>query len=135
DAKWRELQDKYEADKKKDPDFAAPPTEDMLPKPAPTLVWQQGSGKWHVDAPVAVVGGRVFVPTAFLDKEQAGERALYCLDAATGAENWKTPLTLNPWGGVAVAGDTVVICGSSVNLDVKLIGKAKGDVAAYRAGT
>ena len=33
--KWTELLAKYEAEKKKDPDFAVPPNEDQLPKPAP----------------------------------------------------------------------------------------------------
>src|SRR5437660_4186627 len=31
DQKWKELQAKYEADKKKDPDFAVPPNDDQLP--------------------------------------------------------------------------------------------------------
>src|SRR5262249_44921775 len=50
DQKWAELQAKYEEEKKKDPDFAVPPNEDMLPKPAPFKVWQTGQEKWHVDA-------------------------------------------------------------------------------------
>ena len=40
DERWKELQKKYEEDKKKDPDFAIPPNEDMLHKPAPKKVWQ-----------------------------------------------------------------------------------------------
>src|SRR5207248_841098 len=87
--RWKELQAKYEADRKKDPDFAVPPNEDQLPKPAPVRLWQQGQDRWHVDAPVAVAGDRVLVASAFLDKEKIGDRALYCLDARTGAVRWK----------------------------------------------
>ena len=46
-----------------------------------SCVWQQGKDKWHVDAPVAVVGDKVLVASAFLDKEKVGDRALFCLDA------------------------------------------------------
>ena len=97
--KWQVLQKQYEEDKKKDPDFALPPDENALPRPAPQLVWKQGTGKWHVDAPVAVTGDRVLVASAFLDKEKEGDRALYCLDARNGNIVWKTPLGVNPWGG------------------------------------
>ena len=90
DARWKQLQAKYEEDKKKDPCFAVPPSEDQLPKPAPVKLWQVGQ-KWHVDAPVAVVGGRVLVASAFLDKEKEGDCALYCLDAASGKEKWRAP--------------------------------------------
>ena len=86
-------------------DFAIPPNEDQLHKPAPKRVWQKGEGKWHVDAPVNVVGDKVLVPTSFLDKEKVGERALFCLDAKTGDTVWKADLKFNPWGGAAVLGD------------------------------
>src|SRR5262249_19900072 len=131
DAKWKELQAKYEADKKKDPDFAVPPNEDMLPKPAPKLLWKQGETKWHVDATVTVVGDKVLVCSAFLDKEKVGDRALFCLDAGTGAIKWRAPLALNPWGGASVQGDTVIVTGSSVGYDVDALKGAKGDVAAF----
>jgi outer membrane protein assembly factor BamB len=134
DQKWQELQAKYEADKKKDPDFAVPPNEDQLPKPAPLLAWQQGKGRWHVDAPVAVVGGRVFVASAFLDKEKEGDRALFCLDAATGKQLWRTPLTLNPWGGPSVVGNAVVISASTIGYDPGALKQAKGSVAAFDIG-
>ena len=98
DAKWADLQAKYENDKKKDPIFAVPPSDDQLPKPAPVLLWQQGKDKWHVDAPVTVVGDRVLVASAFLDKEQLGDRALFCLDAKTGDIVWRKPLTDQPVG-------------------------------------
>jgi hypothetical protein len=39
---WKDLEKKYEADKKKDPDLAVPPTEGALPQPRPKLVWQKG---------------------------------------------------------------------------------------------
>jgi hypothetical protein len=67
DKKWKELRARYEEDKKKDPDFAVPPSENDLPKPAPRLLWQQGKGKWHVDAAVNVVDGKVLVATSYLD--------------------------------------------------------------------
>jgi outer membrane protein assembly factor BamB len=129
--KWAELLARYEADKKKDPDFAMPPSEDQLPKPAPCTVWQQGRDQWHVDAPVAVVGDRVLVCSAFLDDEKLGDRALFCLDARTGKQLWKTPLRLNPWGGAAIVDNLVVIGGSSVRYDPKLLKGARGEVAAF----
>src|SRR5437016_1464385 len=114
DQKWTELVAKYEVDKKKDPDFAVPPNEDQLPKPLPIKVWQQGQDKWHVDAPVAVVGDSVLVASAYLDKEKVGDRALICLDAKTGDVRWNTPLAFNPWGGPTVAGNLAVVSGSSI---------------------
>jgi outer membrane protein assembly factor BamB len=129
--KWKELQTKYEADKKRDPDFAVPPNEDQLPKPAPVQVWQQGAGKWHVDAPVTVAGDRVLAASAFLDKEKEGDRALFCLDAKTGNILWKTPLKYNPWGGASVIGDVIVVPGSTIGYDTKLLKQAKGGIAAF----
>src|SRR5262249_31676344 len=117
DQKWKELLAKYEEEKRKDPDFAVPPSEDQLPKPAPRRVWQQGQEKWHVDAPIAVAGDRVLVGSAFLDKEQVGDRALHCLDAKNGAVRWRTPLKLNPWGGPTVAGELVLVSGSTIGYD------------------
>src|SRR5262249_35683124 len=114
DAKWAELLRKYEEDRKKDPDFAVKPNEDQLPRPSPVVVWQQGKDKWHVDAPVAVAGDRVLAASAYLDKEKVGDRALYALDAKTGAVKWRTPLALNPWGGPTVSGDTILLGGSSI---------------------
>jgi outer membrane protein assembly factor BamB len=131
DKKWKELQAKYEVEKKKDPCFAVPPNEDMLPKPTPRRVWQQGEQKWHVDAPLTVVGDRVLVASAFLDKEKLGDRALYCLDAAKGDIQWRTPLKLNPWGGPSVVGDLVVVGGSTIGYDPRLLKGAKGEIAAY----
>ena len=82
---------------------------DDLPQGGPGVVWQKGKDKWHVDAPVAVVDGKVLAASAFLDKEKVGERALFCLDAKTGKELWKAPLTINPWGGPSVQGDVIVV--------------------------
>jgi len=126
-----ELLAKYEVDKKKDPDFAVPPSEDQLPKPAPIKLWQRGRDAWHVDAPVAVVGDRVLVASAYLDDEKVGTRALFCLDAKTGKLLWKAPLRFNPWGGSSVQGDLVVIGGSSIRYDPKALKGAKGEVAAF----
>ena len=137
DERWKELAKKFEEDKKKDPDFAMPPTEDALHKPAPRRVWQKGEGKWHVDAPVNVVGDKVLVPTSFLDKEKVGERALYCLSAATGETVWKADLALNPWGGASVSpdGTVAVVPGSSVGYYFNDIRGAKGDLTAIDVAT
>jgi outer membrane protein assembly factor BamB len=130
--KWKELQDLYELEKKKKNEFAMPPNEDQLPRAEPKVVWQQGKDKWHVDAPVTLVGNKVLVSSAFLDKEQEGDRALFCLDAKTGAVQWKTPLRLNPWGGPSVLGDTVILPGSSISYDTQAISKkTKGLIAAF----
>jgi outer membrane protein assembly factor BamB len=135
DLKWKELLAKYEADKKRDPDFAVPPNDDQLPKPAPVQAWQQGAGKWHVDAPVSVVGDRVLVASAFLDKEQEGDRALFCLDARSGEIRWRSPLKYNPWGGPSVIGEVVVVTGSTIGYDPKLLKQAKGGIAAFDLAT
>jgi outer membrane protein assembly factor BamB len=135
DEKWKELKAKYEIDKKKDPDFAIEPSEDMLLKPAPKKVWQKGETRWHVDAPVCVAGGKVLVPTSYLDKEKVGERALFCLDAKTGDTVWKADLKFNPWGGAAVLGDTVVLTCSSVGMYYNEIKGAKGEVLGIDLAT
>jgi outer membrane protein assembly factor BamB len=135
EARWAELQVKYEAQKKKDPDFAMPPSDDGLYKPAPKKVWQVGAGKWHVDAPVNVTGDKVLVPTAYLNKEKVGERALYCLNAATGETVWKADLVLNPWGGATVVGDTILVPGSSIGYYYNEIKGAKGDLTALDLAT
>ncbi len=131
DEKWAELQSHYEADKKKDPLLALPPSDEQLPKPAPVLLWQVGKDKWHVDAPVTVIGGRVLVASAFLDKEQLGDRALLCLEARTGKVEWRKPLKINPWGGPSVVGKTVVVSGSTIGYDPKSLRGAKGELTAF----
>lgn len=133
DRRWKALADKYEEERKKDPDFAIPPNEAALPKPSPKVVWQKGQGgAWHVDAPVLVAGGKVYAASAFLDKEQSGERALVCLNAADGAELWKAPLRLNGWGGATLAGDRVLVPCASIRYDPKEIGHAKGELVAVK---
>jgi outer membrane protein assembly factor BamB len=131
DRKWSELLARYEEEKKKDPDFAVPPGEDQLPRPAPLRLWQQGKDRWHIDAPVAVAGDRVLAASAFLDKERAGDRALFCLDGKTGDVLWRKPLPFNPWGGPSVAGSLVVVSGSTIGYDPKRLKGAKGSVAAF----
>ena len=135
EARWKELVAKYEEALKKKDDFAVPPSEDQLLKPAPKLLWQKGQQQWHVDAPVCVAGDRVLVCTSYLDKEKAGERALYCLTAATGDTVWTQPLPLNPWGGAAVLGDTVVVTGSTIGYYYAQLKGAKGTVAAFDLAT
>jgi outer membrane protein assembly factor BamB len=130
DAKWKDMLAKYEVEKKKDPDFAIPPNEDQLPKPAPHLLWQAGQQKWHVDAPVNVSGDKVLVASAFLDKEQVGDRALHCLDSKTGKSIWRTALPMNPWGGASVNGSLVVVSTSTIGYYPAEIKGAKGSVIA-----
>ena len=134
-ARWTQLQANFEDDKKKDPDFAIPPDDGQLLKFTPKKVWQKGEGKWHVDAPVNVAGDMVLVPTSYLDKEKAGERALYALNAATGETAWKAELKYNPWGGATVAGDVVFVPGSSIGYYYKELRGAKGDLTALDAKT
>ena len=134
-AHWKKLLANYEVEKKKDPDFAIAPTENDLLKPAPKPHWSQGKGRWHVDAPVLVAGDRLLVASAFLDKEKEGDRAVFCLDAATGKEIWRTPLTYNPWGGPTLASDTVIVTSSTIPLDPKAIDGAKGEVVALDVAT
>ncbi|MBV8881811.1 MAG: PQQ-like beta-propeller repeat protein, partial [Planctomycetaceae bacterium] len=104
-----------------------------LPKPAPKVLWQVGKTAWHVDAPVLVAGDKVFVASAFLDKEKLGERALICLNAATGAELWKVPLKFNAWAGATLAGEHVIVPCSTIRYDPKELGAAKGEVLAIKA--
>lgn len=129
--RWQEMLASYEVDKKKDPCFAIMPTEDQLPRATPRRAWQQGKDKWHVDAPVTVVGGRVLVASAFLDKENVGDRSLNCLDAKTGAIHWRTPLALNPWGGASVSGNLAIVTGSSIGYSPDSLKGAKGSIAAF----
>lgn len=130
DSHWAGLMAKYEEDRKKDPTFAALPGDDAMPKAAPVLMWQKGQGAWHVDAPVAVVGDRLLVASAYLDDEKAGKRALLCLNPADGSTRWETPLKINPWAGPSVAGDLVFVGCSSVRFDPKTAAKAAGEVVA-----
>jgi outer membrane protein assembly factor BamB len=135
DEKWQALQKKYAEEKKKDPDFAIPPNEDQLPKAAPALLWKEGQKRWHVDAPVNLIGDRLLVATAFLEKEKEGDRAVYCLDAKTGKQQWRAELTVNPWGGPSVADNLVVVTGSTIGYDPKALKGAKGEIAAFDLGS
>lgn len=130
DGEWQKLLAKYEADKKADPDFAIPPTDDALPKASPKLVWQQGKDKWHVDAPIAAVDGKVIACSAYLDTEKLGERAIICLSADSGDILWKTPLDQNPWAGASIAGDTAILGGSSIRLEPKDVPRGRGSLVA-----
>jgi outer membrane protein assembly factor BamB len=132
DRKWKERIARYAIDKKQDEDLAVPPSDEDLPKPAPLLVWQQGRDKWHVDAPVAVAGKRVIVASAFLEKEQRGNRSIYSLDADGGTIQWRAPLQLNPWSGASVDGQTIVVGGSSIAYEPKRVARARGQVAAFQ---
>jgi outer membrane protein assembly factor BamB len=128
--KWKQLLATFEVEKKKDPDFAIPPSEDALPKPSPKLVWQKGKEQWHIDAPVAVAGDKVLAATAYLEVEKTGERALVCVSAADGSEVWKAPLQYNPWPGPTVHNDLVFVGGSNIRFDPKEIPKGRGEVMA-----
>jgi outer membrane protein assembly factor BamB len=128
--RWKALQAKYEAEKKKDPDLALPPSEDDLPHASPRRVWQQGQEKWHVDAPVAAVGDRVLAASAYLDREKVGDRAVFCLDGKSGSVRWRAPLKINPWGGPSVTGGLVVVSGSTIGYDTRALKGARGQVVA-----
>ena len=128
--RWAELVAKYEQDRKKDPDFAMPPSEEALPKPAPVLLWQRGKSKWHVDAPVAVSGDRVLAASAYLDHEKVGKRCLLCLRASDGGVLWEAPLRINPWAGPTVAGQLVLVGCSNIRFDTERVKEARGEVAA-----
>jgi outer membrane protein assembly factor BamB len=131
---WKDLLAKYELDKKKDPAFALPPDESMLPKSIPKLLWQKGQDKWHVDAPVAVVEDRVLAASAYLDDDKTGERALFCLKPDDGSILWKTPLKLNPWAGPTV-GPYVLVGSSSIHMEPKAIPGATGEIVALELDT
>ena len=128
--RWAELVARYEDERKKDPDLAVPPGDDALPKPSPKLLWQAGKDAWHVDAPVAVVGDRVLVASAYLDDEKVGKRALLALNASDGRVLWETPLKINPWAGPTVAGDLVLVGSSSIRFEPKRLQGAAGEVVA-----
>jgi outer membrane protein assembly factor BamB len=129
-AEWQKLMEAYEKEKKVDPDFAIPPTEDSLPKAAPKLLWQQGASAWHIDAPVAVVRDKVLAASAYLDLEKSGERALICLQASTGDTLWKTPLEQNPWAGATIAGDLAILGTSTIRLEPRDIPRGRGSLVA-----
>lgn len=130
-ARRAELQKKFEDAKKQGDMFAVPPGDHDLPRPAPALAWQAGKDRWHVDAPLAVVGERVLAASAFLDKEKVGRRAVFCLDAKTGKEKWQAALAVNPWGGPSVEGQTVVVTGSTISYDPAALKGARGAVTAF----
>jgi outer membrane protein assembly factor BamB len=129
---WKALQEKYQQDLKKDPDFALAPSEDQLPKPAPKLLWQkseEAGKKFHVDSPIAVVGDRVLMTSSNLS-EGPRDCAIHCLDANDGKSKWRVELTHNPWGGATVAGDLVLVGCSSIRFDPAALDEAKGEVVA-----
>jgi len=129
--RWKELTAKYEEAKKTDPDFAVAPTEDSLPKPRPKLLWQEGAGKYHVDAPLAVYGDRVLAGSAYLDDEKIGKRCLICFSGRDGKVQWEVPLKHNPWAGPTYVNSRIVLVGcSSIRYDRKLIPGAAGEVVA-----
>jgi outer membrane protein assembly factor BamB len=130
EAGWVALKKKYEEERKKDPD-TPPPNESQYPRGEPKRLWQQGQEKWHVDAPVAAAGDKVLAASTFLEMEKTGDRALYCMDAKSGKVLWRTPLKLNPWGGPAVSGDTIVVSGSTIGYYPQQLKGAKGFIAAY----
>ncbi|MCS7270668.1 MAG: PQQ-like beta-propeller repeat protein [Gemmataceae bacterium] len=133
--RWKELQERYEQDKKKDPDFALPPDDSQLLKFAPKKLWQKGENHWHVDAPLNCSGPLLLVPSAYLDKEKVGSRGLYALKADSGELVWQAKLTYNPWGGATVAGDLILVPGSSIGYYYKELRQARGELTALEAKT
>ena len=133
--RWSEMLARYKQEKQKDPQFAIPPSESALPIPAPKLLWQQGQGKWHIDAPPVVGGDLVLVASAFLDEEKIGKRCLLCLKAADGSVVWECPLEINPWAGPTVAGPLVLVGCSNIRFDRRLVGQAQGEVLGVDLAT
>jgi outer membrane protein assembly factor BamB len=82
---------------------------------------------------VLVAGEKVYVASAFLDKEKLGDRAVICLNAADGAQLWKAPLKYNAWAGATLAGDRVIVPCSNIRYDPKELPMAKGEVVAIKA--
>lgn len=119
ETRWRELKAKHPLGS----------TDDLLPKPAPQLLWQQGQGKWQFDAPLGVVEDRVLAVSAYLDKEKVGERALVCFNAVDGSVLWKTSLGLNCWGGPSI-GPYVLVGGSSIGPKPTAFQGARGELVA-----
>jgi outer membrane protein assembly factor BamB len=132
-AHWDVLQRHY-ADKKKlnpnAPDLV-PPSLDQVSPATPKIAWQSGKDRWHVDAPINVVGDFVLVGSAYLDDEKVGERTINCLSKSNGSVVWRHHLKYNPWAGVTVAGDVVLVGTSSCRLDPNLIDRARGEVLAF----
>ncbi|MDD4889752.1 MAG: PQQ-binding-like beta-propeller repeat protein [Phycisphaerae bacterium] len=131
DERWAALVAKYEVDKRRD-DLAMPPNDDQLPRPLAKLIWKKGEGKWHVDAPMAVHGDRVYAASALIDEEKIGVRSLFCLNAADGATVWEAPLRVNPWAGATVVADKgIILVGcSTIRFDRKLLKGARGEIVA-----
>ncbi|HEY1190828.1 MAG TPA: PQQ-binding-like beta-propeller repeat protein [Gemmata sp.] len=128
--RWKQIQTKFEDEKAKKVDGAFPPDDSQLLKFQPKKVWQKGEVRWHVDASLNFAADKLLVPTAHLEKEKIGERALYALKADTGETAWKADLKYNPWGGATVAGDLVIVPGSSIGYYYKELRGAKGNVTA-----
>jgi outer membrane protein assembly factor BamB len=126
--RWDEMARAYEAEKKRDPDFATPPSDDAMPKGTPRLLWQAGQKRWHVDAPVAVVGDRVLAASARIEEERIGSRSLVCLRVSDGTLVWERPLAHNPWGGPTVAGESVLVGCSSIRFEPERVDEAQGEV-------
>ena len=123
---------KYEEDKKKDPDFAIPPSEDQLPKPAPKKVWQQGKDEVARRRPGdrrRRQGARRRRRSSTRRRSASGPCSAWTPRPATRV--WQARLPLNPWGGASVVGDTVVVTGSTIGYDHNELKGAKGDVAAF----
>ena len=126
---WEELNARYRQESRK-MEFAVPPSHDMLPKPAPKLLWQAGKDSWHVDAPVVVVNDMVLAGSAYLDEEKVGKRSLLCLRAKDGGVVWEVALKHNPWAGATVSGSTALVGCSNIRFDVAKANDAKGEVVA-----
>jgi outer membrane protein assembly factor BamB len=133
--RWAEMARAFDAQKKKDPDFATPPSDQAMPKAAPRLLWQAGQKRWHVDAQVALVGGRVLAASARIENEGLGTRSLVCLRAADGTLVWEKPLAHNPWGGPTVAGESVLVGCSSIRREPGRVEEAQGEVVKIGLGS
>jgi hypothetical protein len=132
--RWQNLLAKYEVEKKKAPQAARPPDENMLPRSLPKRIWQQGQDRWQVEGPVALVDDCVLATSVYLEDEKVGERALVCLKVSDGSVRWKTPLSLSSWAGPTVGPYVLVGCSSTLP-DPKAIAGARGEVVAMELDT
>ena len=70
------------------------------------------------------------MPTSYLNKEKVGERALLLPEYRDRRNGLEARLAYNPWGGATVAGDLVIVTGSSIGYYYKELKGAKGDLTA-----
>ena len=135
DARWKRQLAELRQNSSTEFGYADPLTAEDLPAPRPKLFWQQGEGKWHIDAPLAVSDQWLLAASSYLDEEQVGKRALLCLHPQNGNPRWELPLKHNPWAGVTLSKGRAIVGCSSIRFDTSRIAEAAGEVVAADANT